>query len=65
MEIVCINDLYLEPLQVGVEIILVITDPFMGYAQDIPTRNQTARTVARVLFDSFIVDDSFPARIHK
>ena len=64
MEIVCIEYLSLEPSKGGVENILVITDHFTRYAQAFPTKNQTARTTARVLFDNFIVHYGFPARIH-
>ncbi|MEW8088656.1 MAG: DDE-type integrase/transposase/recombinase, partial [Candidatus Thiodiazotropha endolucinida] len=44
--------------------VLVITDHFSRYAQAFPTKNQTARTTAKVLFDQFIVHYGFPARIH-
>ena len=54
----------LERSKGGVENILVITDHFSRYAQAIPTRNQTAKTTVRVLFDNFIVHFGFPARIH-
>ena len=64
MEIVCIDYLSLEPSKGGVENILVITDHFTRYAQAFPTKNQTARTTARVLFDNFVVHYGFPARIH-
>ena len=64
MEIVCVNYLSLERSKGGVENILVITDHFSRYAKAIPTRNQTAKTTARVLFDNFIVHYGFPARIH-
>ena len=64
MEIVCVDYLSLERSKGGVENILVITDHFSRYAQAIPTRNQTAKTTARVLFDNFIVHYGFPARIH-
>ncbi|MCG8034843.1 MAG: DDE-type integrase/transposase/recombinase, partial [Candidatus Thiodiazotropha taylori] len=64
MEIVCLDYLSLERSKGGVENILVITDHFSRYAQAIPTKNQTARTTARVLFDNFIVHYGFPARIH-
>ena len=64
MEIVCIDYLSLKPSQGGVENILVIMDHFTQYAQAIPSRNQTARTAARVLFDNFIVHYDFPARIN-
>ena len=64
MEIVCVDYLSLERSKGGVENILIITDHFSRYAQAIPSRNQTAKTTARVLFDNFIVHYGFPARIH-
>ena len=64
MEIVCFDYLSLERSKGGYDNILVITDHFSRYAQAIPTRNQTAKTTARVLFDNFIVHYGFPARIH-
>ena len=64
MEIICLDYLSLERSKGGVENVLVITDHFSRYAQAIPTRNQTARTTARVLFDNFIVHYGFPARMH-
>ena len=64
MEIVCLDYLSLERSKEGYDNILVITDHFSRYAQAIPTRNQTAKTTARVLFDNFIVHYGFPARIH-
>ena len=42
----------------------MITDHFTRYAQAFPTRNQLAKTTARVLSDQFIVHYGFPARIH-
>ncbi len=42
----------------------MITDHFSRYAQAIPTRNQTAQTTARVLYDTFFVHYGFPARLH-
>ena len=44
--------------------ILVITDHFTRYAQAFPTRNQLAKTTARILFEQFIVHYGFPARLH-
>ena len=64
MEMMCVDYLSLERSKGGVENILVITDHFSRYAQAIPTRNQTAKTTARVLFDRFIVHYGFPAHIH-
>ena len=43
---------------------LVMTDYFSRYAQVLPTKNQTAKTMARVLFDISIVHYGLPARIH-
>ena len=64
LELVCMDFLSLEGSKGGYENILVITDHFTRYAQAIPTRNQTAMTVAKVLFDNFIVHYGFPARLH-
>ena len=64
IEIVCVDYLSLERSKGGVENILVITDHFSRFAQAIPTRNQTAKTTARVLFDNFIVHYGFPECIH-
>ena len=64
MELVCIDFLLLEKSKGGQEHILMITDHFTRYAQAFPTRNQLAKTTARVLFDQFIVHYGFPARIH-
>ncbi len=64
LELVCVDYLSLEPSKGGLENILVITDHSTRYSQAIPTRNQTARTTARMLIDSFIVHYGFPATIH-
>lgn len=64
MEIICIDFLSLERSKGGYENVLVITDHFSRYAQAYPTKNQTAKTTAKVLFEHFIVHYGFPARIH-
>ena len=64
MEILCLDYLKLECSKGGYEDVLVMTDHFSRYAQAFPTKNQTARTTARVLFDNFVVHYGFPARIH-
>jgi hypothetical protein len=56
--------LTLEMSAGGYENVLVITDHFTHYAQAIPTRNQTARTTAKALFDNFICHYGFPSRLH-
>ena len=64
MELVSIDYLTLETSKGGFENILVVMDHFTRYAQAYPTRNQTAKTTARVLFDNFVCHYGFPARIH-
>ncbi len=64
MELVCIDFLSLERSKGGYEDILVITDHFTRYSQAVPTRNQSAKTTARALYDNFICHYSFPARLH-
>ena len=44
--------------------ILVINDHFTRYAQAFPTRNQLAKTTAKILFEQFIVHYGFPAHLH-
>ena len=64
LELVCLDYLKLDRSKGGYEDILVVTDHCTRYAQAYPTRNQTAKTTARVLFDNFIVHYGFPARLH-
>ena len=64
MDLVCMDFLSLEMSAGGYEHILVIIDHFTRYAQAIPTKNQSAKTTARALFDNFICYYSFPARLH-
>ena len=64
MELVYIDFLSLERSKGGHENILVITDHLSRYAQAFPTRNQLAKTTAKVLFENFIVHYGFPARFH-
>ena len=64
MELVCVDFLKLEPSQGGIENVLVVTDHFTKYAQAYATRNQTARTTARVLYENFFIHYGFPRRLH-
>ena len=62
MELVCIDFLGLEESG-GFNSILVLTDHFTKYSQAFPTKNQTAHTTAKILFEhstlSFPTEDSF------
>ena len=42
----------------------MITDHFTRYAQAIPTKNQTARTVTEALWNNFILHYGFPRILH-
>ena len=64
MELICIDYLTLEPSKGGFEHILVITDHFTRCAQAIPTRNQSAVTTAKALFDTFVMHYGFPAKLN-
>ena len=62
MELCCMDFLTVEPSQ-GYENILVITDHFSKFAQAFATKNQTAKTTAKVLFNNFIVHYGVPGKI--
>ena len=64
MELVCIDYLTLETSKGGYENILVVTDHFTKYSQAYPSRNQTAKTTAQILYNNFFVHYGFPARLH-
>lgn len=64
LELVCIDFLTIEPDAKDTRNILVITDHFTKYAQAFPTRDQTAKTVATVLWENFICHYGFPRRFH-
>ena len=64
MELVCIDFLRLEPDNSNTKDILVVTDHYTRYAQAFPTKDQRARTVARVLWESYFIHYGFPERLH-
>ena len=64
MEDVFIDYLSLVRSKGGCENILVLTDHYTRYAKAIPTRNQTAQTTAKALYENFFVHYGFQARIH-
>lgn len=64
MELVCMDFLSLEPDSKNTKDILVITDHFTKYAVALPTRDQKATTVAKCLWDHFLVHYGYPERLH-
>lgn len=64
MELVCMDFLSIEPDSKNTKDVLVITDHFTKYAVSIPTRDQKATTVAKNLWDNFLVHYGFPERLH-
>ncbi|XP_071951656.1 uncharacterized protein [Antedon mediterranea] len=64
MELVCMDFLSLEPDASGRKSILVVTDHFTRYAQAFATKDQTACTVAKVLWEQYFKHYGLPARLH-
>uniref|UniRef100_A0A3B3HM86 Gypsy retrotransposon integrase-like protein 1 n=1 Tax=Oryzias latipes TaxID=8090 RepID=A0A3B3HM86_ORYLA len=64
LELLCMDFLTLEPDQSNTKDILVLTDHFTKYAVAIPTANQKAKTVAKCLWENFIVHYGIPERLH-
>ncbi|XP_049332090.1 uncharacterized protein LOC111196705 [Astyanax mexicanus] len=64
LELVCMDFLSLEPDRSNTKDILVITDYFTKYAVAIPTPNQKARTVAKCLWENFIIHYGVPEKLH-
>lgn len=63
LDLLCIDFLSTEPDQSNVQNVLVMTDHYTKYAVALPTSNQKAKTVAKCLWDGFIVHYGFPERI--
>ncbi len=64
LEILAIDFTMLEKSSSGLENVLVMTDIFSKLTLAIPTRDQTAKTVARVLIKEWITKLGIPKRIH-
>lgn len=64
LELLCMDYLSLEPDQSNTKDILVLTDHFTKFAIAIPTANQKAKTVAKCLWENFIVCYGIPERLH-
>uniref|UniRef100_A0A3B3H3G3 Gypsy retrotransposon integrase-like protein 1 n=1 Tax=Oryzias latipes TaxID=8090 RepID=A0A3B3H3G3_ORYLA len=63
-ELVAMDFTILEPSRTGVENVLVLTDVFSKYTVAIPTRDQRAATVAKVLVAEWFSKFGVPARLH-
>ncbi|KAK7886001.1 hypothetical protein WMY93_025622 [Mugilogobius chulae] len=64
LELLCIDFLSLEPDSSNTKDILVLTDHFTKFAVAIPTPNQKAKTVAKCLWNDFMVYYGIPERLH-
>lgn len=64
LELVCMDFLSLEPDSSNTKDILVMTNHFTKFAIALPTPNQKAKTVAKCLWDHFIVHYGIPERLH-
>lgn len=63
LKLVCMDFLSPEPDQSNTKDILVITHHFTRYAVTIPTRNQKVQTVAKCIWDNFLVHYKFPEKL--
>lgn len=62
LELVHMDYLCIEPSKGNIENVLVITDHFTRYAQAFPSKTQTAKATAKILWENFIVHYGFPAK---
>ena len=63
-EIVAMDFTLLEKSTSGLEDVLVVTDVFSKYVMAVPTRDQKAKTVAKVLVNEWFLRLGIPQRIH-
>ena len=63
LELVHLNYLCLEPGKGLEENILMVTDHFTQYAQAYVTQSQTTQTMAKALWDNFIIHYGLPEKI--
>ena len=63
-EILAIDFTLLEPSRNGYENVMVMTDVFSKFTVAVPTRDQTAPTVAKVLIGEWFYKFGVPSRLH-
>lgn len=64
LEIVAMDFTMLDKSSSGIENVLVLTDIFSKFVLSVPTRDQTAKTVAKVLINEFFNRYGIPKRLH-
>lgn len=64
LELLCMDYMSLEMSKGGFQNILVLTDHFTKYALAIPTKDQTAKTTAKMIFNEFVVHYGIPRKFH-
>ena len=66
LEMLCVNFLTQEPPKGNIQNVLVLTNHFTKYAIAIavPTKNQTAKTMADAIFNHFVVHYGLPQSLH-
>lgn len=64
LQLICMDFLSLEPNTSNTKDVLVLTDHFTKFALGFPTPNQKARTVAKCLWENFIIYYGIPERLH-
>ena len=63
-ELVCMDFTLLEKSSDGIENVLVITDAFTKWTRTIPTKDQKAETVAKILIKEWFYQYGVPKRLH-
>lgn len=64
LEVLAMDFTLLDKSSSGIENVLVLTDVFSKFSIAVPTRDQTAKTVARVLCKEWFLKYGVPIRIH-